>query len=158
MKKHYGKIMLSIVFISLILSVIALLALKVQAADKYAPTTMTIPNLHSPTNQYLILYNIKTGELVNASDGSFGATWANAAFDKSHWTNQTQTAITGWPVYLIPGLTRGVTYGFVLCDGTSPVKTDNIRRSGLYDPSSGITYTPTVPVTDGEVRVRQLQN
>jgi hypothetical protein len=154
MKKHYGKIVLGMVLISLILSIIALLATKVQAANDYPATTLTIPNSNNLKNPYLILYNVTTGALISASDGSFGANWENAAFDKTHLTNPTQAAISGWVVYEIPALTKGVTYGFVLCSSSTPSNSDKIYISGLYDAKNGIPYTAIVPVMNGEVAIR----
>lgn len=123
------------------------------AAVEYPATTVCFPKVDGETDPYFVLYDVTTGNLVNASTGTIAASvsWADAAFDEGHFTAH---AISGQPVYTIPALGK-VKLGILCFNAATPLAADPILRSGLFDPKSGSTYTDMLPVKNGEVRVRE---
>jgi len=160
-RKHYGKITaltLLAVFIGVCVFV-ALTPLKKAEAKTYPAATVTLPTYNNGvllTNPYFILYDVKTGYLVDAASGvpAAATTWANAAFDSGHWTGGAVSAITGFPNLIIPALDSKSVYGILMFDAASPANTDTCIVKGLYNPRSNLTYSDSVPTKNNEVMTR----
>jgi hypothetical protein len=122
----------------------------------YAARTVCIPpkaDTAMETNFYMILFDLATGDLVNAGTGAVASdvSWANAAFDTDHWTAH---AISGYPVVTIPALPRLKSYGVLCFDAASPAITDTPTRGGLYDAQTGSFFTDALPISNGHVKTR----
>jgi len=163
-KKHYGKIIMLALFGVPILSIFILfmymIPLREAQAATYPTTTITLPTYSSGgvllTNPYFILYDVRTGYLLDATTGvpAAATTWANAAFDSGHWTGGVISTITSFPNLIIPALSSQSVYGILMYDGASPAKTDSCVAKGLFNPQSSLTYSDSVPTKNGEVMTR----
>ena len=160
-KKHYGKI--TIAALVLIYTVtwlfVAVMPLRKAKAKSYVATTVSLPTYNSGvllTDPYFILYDVKTGYLLDATSGvpAVATTWANAAFDSGHWTGGVVSTITGFPNLIIPALYSSREYGIMMFDGASPANTDTCITKGLYNPSTGLPYSDSNPTKRGEVMSR----
>jgi len=127
--------------------------------DTYSATKICLENWVNQAqlaNPYLILMVYDgdlAGALVDAGTGIPAAdtTWANAAFDESHFTAH---AVTGYPVFTIPQLNDKYRYRILLFDGASPANSDTVYDSGFYDPQTHCIYGNSVPVQENRVRIR----
>lgn len=153
-KKH-------IAILAVLFAVLFTVALPGQAnAATYPATTLSLPTYDNSgalvSNPYFIMYDKKTGYLINAATGVPGVatTWADAAFDSGHWTGGAVSTITGIPNLIIPALSSGREYGLLLFDGASPAKTDTLISKGLYSPRFEMPYSDTTPTQNGEVMSR----
>jgi len=160
-KKHYGKITvltLLAIFVGVCLFA-AVMPLRKAQARSYIATTVSLPTYSSGallTDPYFILYDVRTGYLLDATSGvpAAATTWANAAFDSGHWTGGVVSTITGFPNLIIPALDSSREYGIMMFDGASPANTDTCITKGLYNPSTGLPYSDSNPTKRGEVMSR----
>ena len=121
--------------------------------------TFVLPSSTSVThsaNTYIILWQIETGHLVDATDGTFavGTTWANAAIEDTLIDPHAENLLV-W-LATLPALDADIHYGFAVFDAATPAGTD-VPTMGpfLYDPTTNRVYSDTNPISSRRVRVIQ---
>lgn len=161
--KHYGKITIAVLFYIAFMAMVIVLSTppKDAQAKTYVATTISLPTYNNGvllTNPYFILYDVRTGYLLDATTGvpAAATTWANAAFDSGHWTGGVVSTITGFPNLVIPALSSQGVYGILMFDAASPAKTDTCIIKGLYNPRSNLTYSDSSPTKNNEVMTREF--
>ena len=119
----------------------------------YESRTFVLPSSATVThsaNTYIILFDIATGDLVNASTGAVASTvtWGDADIATTvHSENGLVYTAT------LPDLDSQYQYGLAVFDAASPAKTDTPTIGPIrYDPATGNTYTDSVPVLGNQVR------
>lgn len=125
----------------------------------YAARNVVWPNVQALTNLVAVLYDARTGNLVNATTGacSSSVAWGDAAFVYAaalavgKWSPHAQS---NQPVFSLPALAKGILYGLLFFDSASPAKTDTIASSMFYDAKDGMVFTDMVPTREGEVKNR----
>ena len=162
--KKYGKItIIYMTTLALMVSVviIAISPLRTAQSATYPAATISLPTYSGGvllTNPYFILYDVRTGYLLDATTGvpATATAWVNAAFDSGHWTGGEVSTITGFPNLIIPALDSKGVYGIMMFDAASPANTDTCITKGLYNPRANLTYSDASPTKNNEVMTREF--
>lgn len=152
--RNKGKIALGIVLIIIAIAIAFMVVSRPAQADQSLSQTFTLPSSSSVThtaNTYIILWDIKTGNLVaDAGTIAAGNTWTGGDIATAvHAQNGLVWTAT------IPALDDQVEYGMAIFDAASPAKTD-VPTMGpfLYDARINKAYTDTSPVQRANVLTR----
>lgn len=150
--KRYGKITVGLV-LTMALVVAWMLAQNVIAAQHSGVKTFVLPTTDSvthDTNTYLIIYDLNTGDLVDATTGiaDSGNAWGDCDIATAvHAENG-----VAW-VATIPTLNLDYDYVMVAFSNATPAKTDTPTWGPfLYDAKYAMTYSDASPIRDGRVR------
>jgi hypothetical protein len=102
------------------------------------------------TNAYLVITDIRNGDMFDATTGAVSTTWANCAVA---FTKDAQN--TDWAFCTMPDLPADREYAIVIYENASPTLGDAIKVGPLrYDPLTGNTFTDTNPIDRNGLRSR----
>jgi hypothetical protein len=149
--KRLGFAVVSVVVMVMIVLFCAWLVLPVKAATSpsFAFAIADNPDIGftSITNAYLIITDIRTGDMYDSS-GAVQTTYASAAIT---FTADAQN--TDWALCTMPGLPTGKDYAILIYENATPTLGDTIMAGPLlWDESNGLTYTDATPTEGGRVK------